>query len=110
MLFFILFINLVLTANRKTNVTISEGCHWHPPKLGHFKLNMDASWTTSKVGFGDLIRDHQDRVRIVFTGTIIQSFSSKHAETITVREGLKLTKRFGYLGFTIESDCKGIIN
>lgn len=49
-------------------------------------------------------------MRIAFTGLISQSYSPEHAKIIAICEGVKFAKRFGYSGFIIESDCKGVIN
>lgn len=49
-------------------------------------------------------------MHIAFVGIIAQSCSTEHAETIAVREGLKLAAHFGYSGFNIGSECKGVIN
>lgn len=64
----------------------------------------------TKLVLRSLIWDHQGRVRIAFSSVIAQSSSPEHVETITVCEGLKLTKNFDYSSFTIESDYKGVIN
>ncbi|KAI5683318.1 hypothetical protein M9H77_04546 [Catharanthus roseus] len=95
--------------NRRTNVTIPEGCHWRPPDLGYFKHNVDASWTTSKAGFGVLFEVTKAEC-VLHSQAPLQASSPEHAETIAVCEGLKLAERFGYSCFTIEIDCKGVIN
>ncbi|KAI5649120.1 hypothetical protein M9H77_35125 [Catharanthus roseus] len=53
-----------------------------------------ATETCDGASVGGLIRDHLGR----------------HAETIAIRESLRLTRRFGYTNYTVESDCKAIID
>lgn len=95
--------------NMGSTATLPDGWHWIPLDVGPFKLNVGAFWSMSSSSYGGLIRDHHRRVRITFIAIIMHSLSPKHAE-IVVCEGLKLAKRFGYNNFTLESDCKGVVD
>lgn len=78
-----------------------DGCHWRPLEIERFKLNIDAAWTVNCAGIGGIIRDHLERVQISFTTALAHSHSPEHAETIAIREGLRLAERFGYTNFTL---------
>lgn len=70
--------------------------------MGKFKLNVDTTWNEDSAGIGGLIRDHQGQVQLSFTRQIVHSPLPKHAETVAIREGLRLAERFGYADFIIE--------
>lgn len=88
----------------------SNGCHWQPSDIGTLKLNVGATWNVDSAGIEDLIRNHQGQVWISFARRLEHLPSPEYAETIAIREGLCLAERFGYANFTIESDCKEIID
>ncbi|KAI5663767.1 hypothetical protein M9H77_23090 [Catharanthus roseus] len=93
-----------------SGMSSSDGCHWRLPDLGKFKLNINAAWNVDSSGIGSLIRDHQRQVQLSFTMKLVHLTSPEHAETVAIREGLRLVERFGYSGSILESDCKGVFD
>lgn len=75
-----------------------------------FKLNVDAAWKTDGAGNSGLIRDHLGRVRISFMVALAHSHSLEHAETVAIHEGLRLAENFDYSNYTLERDCKVVID
>ncbi|KAI5676888.1 hypothetical protein M9H77_07838 [Catharanthus roseus] len=94
--------------NNKGKASISIGMR--PLDLGKFKLNIDAAWSVDSSGVGGLIQDHQGQVRLSFTTKLVHSTSPGHFETVAIQEGLWLAERFGYSGFILENDCKGVVD
>lgn len=61
-------------------------------------------------GIGGLIRSHPGQVRIAFTRRLMHSPFLEHAETVAIQEGLRLAQRFSFFVFTVQSDCRGVID
>lgn len=76
--------------NMRSNTTLPDGWHWRQPNPGQFKLNVDASWSMSNSSYEGLVRDHQGRMRIAFT-RVMHPPSPEYDETVTVRDGLRLS-------------------
>lgn len=97
--------------NRRHLVLLAqEERYWRPPNMSRFKLNIDAAWTADSAGVGGLIMDHFGRMRFSFTIALASSHSPKHVEMIAIVEGFRMAERFGYTNYTLESDCKGVID
>ncbi|KAI5661614.1 hypothetical protein M9H77_20937 [Catharanthus roseus] len=54
--------------------------------------------------------DHFGRVRILFTVASMLSHAPEYAETVAIREGLILARKFGYTNYILENDCKVVID
>lgn len=88
-----------------------DRCHWRPPHANRFKMNVDATWTVDGAGVGSLTRDHFGWVRLSFKVALALSHSPEHAETVVLREALRLTGRFGYTNYILASgECKVVID
>lgn len=75
-----------------------------------FNLNIDPTWTAHSANFGGLIRDHFGRVRFSFIIALAHLHSPEHVETVAIRKGLHLARRFGYTNHILESDYKVVID
>ncbi|KAK3185171.1 hypothetical protein Dsin_032457 [Dipteronia sinensis] len=63
-----------------------------------------------EVGFGLMIRDHNDHVRRSSIQSLMASFSPRIAEAIAIFQGMVLAVNFGLLPLVVESDAKFMID
>ncbi|KAL5748495.1 hypothetical protein ACOSP7_025537 [Xanthoceras sorbifolium] len=88
----------------------SAGFSWLPPSPGCVKLNIDAAVVPGAdfFGVGAVFRDSNGKVLVSLSKPLRGCVSAELGEFLALREGLLLTRFFGFFGYWVEVDVSNV--